>query len=65
MVSVLETIGDRELPDADPSEEQQRALKDLARSLRTRFTFRELVYLASALAVEANERRAEERLPAA
>ena len=53
-------VDDRELPDACPNESQRRALKDLARSLRTTFSSHELVYLSSAVEVQANERRAEE-----
>ncbi len=49
-----------ELPDADPDEAQRRALKALARSLRARLSARELVFLAGAVEVEANTRRAEE-----
>lgn len=59
-VPVLETVGNRELPDSHPNESQRRALKELARSLRPRLSSRELAYLASALEVEANARRAEE-----
>jgi hypothetical protein len=50
---VMEVVDDRELPDAWPNESQRQALKDLARSLRPRFTARELAYLASAVEVEA------------
>ena len=56
----LEAVGDRDLPDARPNEAQRQALKDFARSLRARFSSHELVYLASAVEVQANERRAEE-----
>ncbi len=52
--NVLEVIGDRELPDAQPNESQRRVLKDLARSLQARFSYRELAYLAGAIEVEAN-----------
>jgi hypothetical protein len=58
--NILEVIGDRELPDAHPNELQRQALKDLARSLRLRFSSRELVYLASVVEVEANLMRAVE-----
>jgi hypothetical protein len=57
---VLEAVDDRELPDARPNESQRQALKDLARSLRPRFSSRELAYLASAVEVEANLVRAAE-----
>jgi hypothetical protein len=57
---VLEAVGDRDLPDARPNESQRQALKDFARSLRTRFSSHELVYLASAVEVEANLIRAAE-----
>ncbi len=59
-VSILEAVGDRDLPDANPNASQRQALKDLARSLRPCFSSRELAYLASAVEVEANMRRAEE-----
>ncbi len=49
-----------ELPDAHPNEAQRQALRGLARSLRSRLSSRELVYLAGAVEVEANARRAEE-----
>ena len=62
---VLEAVGDRELPDARPNESQRQALKDFARSLRARFSSHELVYLASAVEVQANERRVEEERRAA
>ena len=58
--SILEVIGDRELPDAHPNDSQRRVLKDLARSLRRRFSSRELAYLAGAVEVEANLTRAAE-----
>jgi hypothetical protein len=58
--SILEVFSDRELPDARPSDSQRQALKGFARSLRTRFSSLELAYLASAIEVQANERRAEE-----
>jgi hypothetical protein len=51
---VLEVVGDRELPDAHPNESRRRVLKDLARSLRPRFSASELAYVASAVEVEAN-----------
>ncbi len=57
---ILEAVGDRDLPDAWPNESQRQALKDFARSLRERFSSHELVYLASAVEVQANEQRAEE-----
>jgi hypothetical protein len=57
---VLQAIGDRELPDAHPSESQRRVLKDLARSLGPRFSSRELAYLASAVEAEASAKRAAE-----
>jgi hypothetical protein len=57
---VLEAVGDRDLPDARPNEAQKQALKDFASYLRARFSSHELVYLASAVEVQANERRAEE-----
>jgi hypothetical protein len=53
--SILEVIGDRELPDAWPNASQRTTLKDLAHSLRAMVSPVELVYLASALEVEANE----------
>jgi hypothetical protein len=58
--SVLEAVSGRDLPDARPNESQRHALKDFARSLRARFSSHELVYLASAVEVQANEQRAEE-----
>ena len=57
---VPEAVGDRDLPDARPNESQRQVLKDFARSLRTRFSSHELVYLASAIEVEANIIRAAE-----
>jgi hypothetical protein len=57
---VLEVVGDRELPDTQPSEAQRRVLKDLARSLRPLLSSIELSYLASAFEVEANLIRAAE-----
>jgi hypothetical protein len=57
---VREAVGDRNLPDARPNESQRQALKDFARSLRARYSSHELVYLASAVEVQANEQRAEE-----
>lgn len=57
---LLADAGDRELSDAYPNESQRQVLKDLARSLRLRFSSRELAYLASTVEVEANTRRAEE-----
>ena len=57
---VLEAVSDRDLPDAWPNESQRQALNDFARSLRARFSSHELVYLASAVEVQTNERRAEE-----
>ena len=59
-LSAPEAVGDRELPDANPNESQRRALKDLARSLRPRFSSRELAYLAGAVEAEANLVRAAE-----
>jgi hypothetical protein len=58
--SVLEAVGDQGLPDARPNEAQRQTLKDFARSLRAQFSSLELAYLASAVEVQANERRAEE-----
>ena len=57
---VLDEVGDQGLPDARPNEAQRQALKDFARSLRARFSSHELVFLASALEVQANERRTED-----
>jgi hypothetical protein len=59
--NILGVIGDRELPDARPSESRSRVLKDLARSLRQGFSYLELASLASAVEVVANlVRHAEE-----
>jgi hypothetical protein len=52
---VPEAVDDRELPDARPNESQRRTLKELAHSLRAMVSPVELVYLASALEIEANE----------
>jgi hypothetical protein len=57
---VREVIGDRELPDARPNASQRQALKNLARSLRPRFSSCELAYLASAIELQANVARAAE-----
>ena len=59
-IPVLEAVGYRDLPDARPNESQRQALKDFARSLRAWLSSHELAYLASAVEVQANERRAEE-----
>ena len=56
----LEAVGHRDMPDARPNESQRQALRDFARALRARFSSQELVYLASAVEVQANARRAEE-----
>jgi hypothetical protein len=58
--NILEVIGDRELPDAQPYVSRRRLLKDLAHSFRPRFSACELAYLASAVEVEANLVRAAE-----
>jgi hypothetical protein len=51
---VYPRVDDGELSDAHPNESQRHALKGFARSLRARFSSRELAYLASAVEVEAN-----------
>jgi hypothetical protein len=58
--TVLETVGDQELPDVTLSDAQRTELKSEVLRLETRHTSHELIFLSSALEVAANRKRAEE-----
>ena len=50
----LQAVGDGELPDANLTDARRRSLRKHACALRARLSSHELMYLASALEVEAN-----------
>ena len=58
--AVLEAAGDVELPDANLTEMQRLALKELAHRLGPRLSSHEFVFLASTVEVEAHAKREKE-----
>lgn len=63
-MSLLETIGDRELPDATLTDTQRQLLREKVRAVEPHLSSHELMFLAGAFETAANRKRAQEEATA-